>query len=101
MNILITGGSGFIGTNLIKTLKKQKPEAKLFVIDNYSTGYDHNKQEGVEYYNHNIEDPSATGKMEDIKPDIIYHLAALARIQHLLNTLILHLIQILKEHKEY
>jgi len=81
MNILITGGSGFIGTNLIKTLKKQKPEAKLFVIDNYSTGYDHNKQEGVEYYNHNIEDPSATGKMEDIKPDIIYHLAALARIQ--------------------
>ncbi len=81
MKILITGGAGFVGTNLIKTLKKQKPKAELFVIDNYSTGYDHNKQEGVKYYNHNIEDNSATLQIENIKPDVIYHLAALARIQ--------------------
>jgi nucleoside-diphosphate-sugar epimerase len=38
-NILITGGAGFVGTNLIKTLKLQKPETKLYVIDNYVTGY--------------------------------------------------------------
>jgi len=81
MKILITGGAGFVGTNLIKTLKKQKPKAELFVIDNYSTGYDHNKQEGVKYYNYNIEDNLATLQMENIKPDVIYHLAALARIQ--------------------
>ena len=79
MKALVTGGVGFVGTNLIKRLLKEGHE--VFSIDNYSIGYDHNKQEGVEYYHHNIEDPSASKKMEDIKPDVIYHLAALARIQ--------------------
>ena len=81
MKILITGGAGFVGTNLIKTLKSQKPNAKLFVIDNYSTGYKNNEQEGVEYYHHNIENESASLFIDYMKPDVIYHLAALARIQ--------------------
>ena len=49
MKILITGGAGFVGTNLIKTLKLKKPNAKLYVIDNYETGYKHNEQKDVEY----------------------------------------------------
>jgi len=79
--VLITGGAGFVGTNLIKSLKNQKLKVKIFVIDNYSTGYKKNEQEGVEYYNCSIQDSEATGIMEKIKPDMIYHLAALARIQ--------------------
>ena len=35
MKILVTGGAGFVGTNLIKTLKEKKPEAQIRVIDNY------------------------------------------------------------------
>jgi UDP-glucose 4-epimerase len=81
MKILVTGGAGFVGTNLIKTLKKKTPEATIVVIDNYSTGYVENKQPGVEYLNANIESQSGTAIMESIKPDVIYHLAALARIQ--------------------
>ena len=81
MKILITGGAGFVGTNLIKTFKSQTPEAELYVIDNYSTGYKYNEQKGVKYYNHNIETSKASRQIESIKPDIIYHLAALARIQ--------------------
>ena len=79
--ILITGGAGFVGTNLIKSLKIQKPQAELFVIDNFSTGYEHNKQEGVKYYSSDVSSDIASQYMKEISPDIIYHLAALARIQ--------------------
>ena len=81
MKILITGGSGFVGTNLIKLLKTSHPQSKLFVIDNYSTGYKYNEQENVKYYHHNIEDHTAMMQMIDIHPNVIFHLAALARIQ--------------------
>lgn len=81
MKILVTGGAGFVGTNLIKTLKEKKPEAQIRVIDNYSTGYGSNQQPGVEYIKADIESLSATAIMESYEPDVIYHLAALARIQ--------------------
>ena len=35
--ILITGGAGFVGTNLIKLLLK-KTKYKILSIDNYSSG---------------------------------------------------------------
>jgi len=81
MKILVTGGAGFVGTNLIKTLKEKKPEAQIRVIDNYSTGYGSNQQPGVEYIKADIESLSATAIMESYEPDVIFHLAALARIQ--------------------
>jgi UDP-glucose 4-epimerase len=46
-NIVVTGGAGFIGTNLIMALKKQGH--KIVSIDNYSSGKKSNHQEGVEY----------------------------------------------------
>jgi UDP-glucose 4-epimerase len=81
MKILVTGGAGFVGTNLIKTLKEKKPKAQIRVIDNYSTGYGSNQQPGVEYIKADIESLSATAIMESYEPDVIFHLAALARIQ--------------------
>jgi len=35
--ILITGGAGFIGSNLALTLQEKFPKAELFVIDNFSS----------------------------------------------------------------
>lgn len=36
--ILITGGAGFIGSNLVLTLQEECPENEYFVIDNFSSG---------------------------------------------------------------
>ena len=47
--ILVTGGAGFIGTNLIKQLKSK--ELHIVSIDNYSTGSKYNEIEGVDYSN--------------------------------------------------
>jgi UDP-glucose 4-epimerase len=75
--VLVTGGAGFVGTNLIKRLLKEG--YKVVSIDNYSTGYEHNHQVGCEYHKGDvatITDYSVYGKF-----DIVYHLAAIARIQ--------------------
>ncbi len=39
MKILITGGAGFIGSNLAHTLQERYPDAKIYVLDNFSSGH--------------------------------------------------------------
>lgn len=77
MNVLVTGGAGFVGTNLIKQLL----DAGYTVtsIDNYHTGLESNHQEGCKYLRYDIRyinDYSAFGQF-----DLVYHMAATARIQ--------------------
>jgi len=36
--VLITGGAGFIGANLVMEIQKKYPEAEIFVIDDLSSG---------------------------------------------------------------
>ena len=90
MRILVTGGVGFVGTNLIKRLLKDSHE--VISVDNYSTGKKENEQEGCEYYHRDLTD-SKWWNLSDIcmcevtcdcqieKVDTIFHMAALARIQ--------------------
>ena len=47
MNVLVTGGVGFIGTNLIKRLLKDGHN--VVSLDNYSNGTEENEQEGCVY----------------------------------------------------
>jgi len=77
MNILVTGGAGFVGTNLIKQLLKEGHQ--VISVDNYHTGLRSNHQPGAQYVEfdiRNIDDYSSWGEF-----DIVYHLAAIARIQ--------------------
>jgi UDP-glucose 4-epimerase len=78
MNVLVTGGVGFIGTNLIQRLLDDGH--KVVSLDNYQTGKEENEIEGCEYHTVDIRDGIDFDFFMD-KPDIIYHLAALPRIQ--------------------
>lgn len=77
---MVTGGVGFVGTNLIKRLLLDGH--KVVCLDNYSTGKKENEvdHKNVSYFDvdlryvHNYDSYVS-------KPDIIYHMAALARIQ--------------------
>ena len=74
--ILVTGGAGFIGTNLIKELKNQ--DCDVMSIDNYSTGSKDNHIKGVKYIDLDIEDIS---KINESNFDYCFHLAAQSRVQ--------------------
>jgi len=74
--ILVTGGAGFIGTNLIKELKNQ--DCDVMSIDNYSTGSKDNHVKGVNYIDLDIEDIS---KISESNFDYCFHLAAQSRVQ--------------------
>jgi len=75
-NILITGGCGFVGTNLVKSLYKENHN--LVVIDNFFAGKHENKIDGVIYINNhtknifNIDLP--------FKPDLVFHLGEYSKI---------------------
>jgi UDP-glucose 4-epimerase len=88
MKCLVTGGAGFIGTNLIKRLLKDGHE--VVSVDNYSTGKKENHQEGCLYHDYDLSSQHTLGIYVDygsypvwreLEYDVIFHIAALARIQ--------------------
>jgi UDP-glucose 4-epimerase len=74
MKILVTGGAGFVGTNLIKRLLKEGHE--VVSIDNYTTGKKSNHQKGCKYLDHDLRNLT-----EFMEVDVVFHIAAIARIQ--------------------
>jgi len=73
--ILVTGGVGFIGTNLLMELKKFNYQ--LYSLDNYSTGTKKNEIKGITYLNEDI--TQITRLKNDF--EICFHLAAQSRVQ--------------------
>ena len=75
MKILVTGGAGFIGSNLIQKLLKLKMNVES--IDNYSIGSKKNHVKGAAYHDIDVND------INYLKNDfeLIFHLAGLSRIQ--------------------
>jgi UDP-glucose 4-epimerase len=77
--VIVTGGYGFIGSNLVDTLINDGIE--VVVIDNLSTGNINHHNEKANYLIKDIRDDFAN-HMDELKDsDAIIHLAGLARIQ--------------------
>jgi UDP-glucose 4-epimerase len=78
--LLVTGGLGFIGSNVVNYL--QKLNYDIHVIDNLSTGSISNKSEHVKYYNFSITNKKKLGELlKKNNYECIFHLAALPRIE--------------------
>ena len=90
MKVLVTGGAGFVGTNLIKRLLNDGHNVSS--VDNYSTGFKENHQDGCVYYSRDLSKKNWSLLWEECEceiscechiesVDLIFHVAALARIQ--------------------
>lgn len=75
MKALVTGGAGFIGSNLARTL--QAEGWRVRVIDNLQSGYESNLagMDGVEFIRGDIRDAEAI-KRAVKGVDVVFHLAA-------------------------
>ncbi len=81
MKYIVTGGAGFIGSNLVDLLIEENHE--VVVIDNFSSGKKENCNKKAQYFELDISDHS---NFEDLKRILlgsagVFHLAALPRVQ--------------------
>lgn len=79
LKVLVTGGCGFIGYNLVERLIRENCE--IYVVDNLVRGSKENIHPGVYYYFEDINEFLKRKWIYSHKIDIIYHLAGLARVQ--------------------
>ena len=79
--IIVTGGAGFVGSNLIKSLLK-KTNKKIISLDNYSSGNKNNhlKNNRVKYLKANTIDIAKILKKEKKQIHSIFHFGEFARI---------------------
>ena len=88
--VIVTGGAGFIGSNLVKKLLDLNVE-KLLIIDDLSTGSESNissivSDERVQFLNSKIEDIENLNELFK-NYDFCYHLAAGVGVQYIMDNL--------------
>ncbi len=74
--ILVTGGAGFVGSNLIEALVKEGHE--VYSLDNYLTGKESNHVPGATYIKGSTRDISS---LVTAVPDLIFHLGEYSRVE--------------------
>ena len=80
MRCIVTGGAGFIGSNLVDRLVNEGHE--VIVIDNLITGKKENLNEEVKFYHKDLTEMRRETDFSVFEGvDIVFHLACLARVQ--------------------
>lgn len=80
--VLVTGGAGFVGSNLIRRLLERDDVERIVSIDNYSSGFEKNHAEDdrVTYIRCNTWDiPDRTEEI-GMEPTVIFHFGEFSRI---------------------
>jgi nucleoside-diphosphate-sugar epimerase len=72
--ILVTGGAGAIGTNLVRRLLTEG--AEVTVVDNLTSGHESNVHDGVTFVRGDISDAAVIDDLFKTSYNEIYHLAA-------------------------
>lgn len=80
IKILVTGGAGFVGSNLIKKLKEDYPNAEITSYDNYFTGKEENHVVGVKYLVGHTWDINSAFYHDEGTFDLVYHFGEYSRI---------------------
>lgn len=71
---IVTGGAGFIGSNLVDALISEKHE--VAVIDNLYSGKEDYVNDKAEFFNVDITSDEIKEVFQKFKPDYVFHLAA-------------------------
>jgi UDP-glucose 4-epimerase len=79
MNVLVTGGAGFIGSHIVDLLVEKG--CTVSIVDNLSTGRAENINPGANFYNIDVRDPGLKEIIAREKPTAIIHLAAQVDVQ--------------------
>ena len=74
MKVLITGGAGFIGSNVADGLLENN--FKIVIVDDLSNGRKENLPEEAKFYKCDIRDKKLYSIFKEEKPDIVIHNAA-------------------------
>ena len=81
MNILVTGGAGYIGSHTVHTLLAQKPASNIVVVDNFSTGHLASLPKGIDFYHLDIQNQRELERLMQKKNiNAVIHFAASSQV---------------------
>src|SRR5580765_4176792 len=78
MRVVVTGGAGFIGSNLVDALLARGDE--VVVVDDLSSGKRENVAAEARLVEHDIRAPGLDEVFADAQPEVCFHLAAQADV---------------------
>lgn len=74
MRVLVTGGAGFIGSNIVDALIQRGDQ--VAVLDNLSSGFERNLNPEAIFFKRDLCDPGLKEVFREFRPEIINHHAA-------------------------